>query len=565
MSSQSGKSNLEEQTVSQEASSFAEILSQYEESHRQESGTKRGVVVALSPESVFVDIGLKTEGVLPAAEFRDEAGNLNIQTGDIVVVTITGRDAEGYYTLSKLRVEKPKDWAGLESAYAERRVIGGVVSGVVKGGLSVDVGVRAFMPASRSGARDAAELEKLVGQEIQCRIIKLDVADEDVVVDRRTVLEEEQQRARQKLFEELAEGAVVRGTVRTLAEFGAFVDLGGVDGLLHVADMSWGRVAKPSDVLKEGDSLEVRILKVDPATRRISLGLKQLSPDPWSLAEQKYRVNDRVRGKVTRVADFGAFVELEPGVEGLIRTADISWSRKIRKASDVVKPGELVEAVVTSISAANKRIGLSLKQALGDPWDEVAARMPVGTVVEGPVVSLAEFGAFVELAEGIEGMIHISDISREKRLKHPKEVLAMGQRVRAVVLEMDRARRRIRLGMKQLEPTSIDEYIAEHKTGDRVSGRLVELRQNKAKVELGEGIVATCRLPQEAKVEPTPQAAEAKADLLKLTAMLSARWKHGGPALATAAREPVRVGQIRSFRVSLLDAGSKTIELELAD
>jgi small subunit ribosomal protein S1 len=353
--------------------------------------------------------------------------------------------------------------------------------------------------------------------------------------------------------------------VRTLTDFGAFVDLGGVDGLLHVADMSWGRVGKPSDVLREGDSLEVKILKVDPAARRISLGLKQLGPDPWSLVEEKHKVNDRIRGKVTRVVDFGAFVELEPGVEGLIRMADMSWSRKARKASDVVKPGELVEAVVTSVSAANKRIGLSLKQALGDPWDEAAAKMPVGSVVEGPVVSLAEFGAFVELAEGIEGMIHIGDISREKRLKHPREALAVGQRVRATVLEMDRAKRRVRLGMKQLEPTSIDEYIAEHKAGDRVSGRLVDLSQKRAKVELGEGIVAVCRLPVEAKVEEAPQEAQSKADLVTLTAMLSARWKNSGSSSAAAKREPVRTGQVRTFQIALLDAASKTIELELAD
>ena len=551
--------------MSQDASSFAEILSQFEQSHRQESGTKKGTVVAVSSESVFVDIGLKTEGILPVDNFRDEAGNLGIQVGDIAVVTITGRNPEGYYTLSKLKVEKPKDWSSLESAFAERRIIGGVVSGVIKGGLSVDVGVRAFMPASRSGAKDAAEMEKLVGQEIQCKIIKLDVADEDVVVDRRAVLEEEEQRAKQKAFEELKEGAVMSGTVRTLTDFGAFVDLGAVDGLLHVADMSYGRVGKPSDVLKEGDSLQVKILKVDPASRRVSLGLKQLSPDPWTLAEEKFKTGDRVRGKVTRVVDFGAFVELEPGLEGLIRLADMTWSRKVRKPADVVKPGELVEALVTGVSAAGKRIGLSLKQALGDPWEDASAKMPVGTVVEGPIVSLADFGAFVELAEGVEGMIHIGDISREKRLKHPREALAVGQRVRAQVLELDRAKRRIRLGMKQLEPTSIDEYIAEHKAGDKVSGRLVELSQKRAKVELGEGVVAVCRLPVETKPGKGAEAAEPKTDIATLTAMLSDKWKRGGASADGASQEPVRAGQVRSFRIALLDPGSKTIELELAD
>ena len=318
-------------------------------------------------------------------------------------------------------------------------------------------------------------------------------------------------------------------------------------------------------MLKEGDSLEVKILKVDPASRRVSLGLKQLSPDPWSLAEEKFKTGDRVRGKVTRVVDFGAFVELEPGLEGLIRLSDMSWSRKVRKPADVVKPGELVEVVVTGVSAAGKRIGLSLKQALGDPWEDASARMPVGTVVEGPIISLADFGAFVELAEGVEGMIHIGDISREKRLKHPREVLTAGQRVRAQVLELDRAKRRIRLGMKQLEPTSIDEYIAEHKAGDKVSGRLVELSQKRAKVELGEGVVAVCRLPVEAKPGKGAEAAEPKTDIATLTAMLSDKWKRGGASAGGGSQEPVRAGQVRSFRIALLDPGSKTIELELAD
>jgi len=551
--------------VSQDAQSFAEILSQFEESHRSVTGPRQGTVVAISSDFVVIDIGLKTEGAIPVGDFRDAEGNLGVQLGDLVTVTITGRNSEGYYTLSKLKVEKPKDWSGLQAALDEGRAIAGTVTGPVKGGFSVDVGVRAFMPASRSGTRDAAEMEQLVGQEILCKIIKLDIGDEDVVVDRRVVLEEEERQARQKAFDELKEGSVISGTVRTLTDFGAFVDIGGMDGLLHVADLSWGRVGKPSDVLRTGDSVQVKILKIDPAAHRISLGMKQLSPDPWSVSEEKYKTGDRLKGKVTRLADFGVFVELEPGIEGLIRMADLSWSRKIRKPSDVVKTGEMVEVVVTGVKAADKRIGLSLKQALGDPWDDIAATLVPGAVVEGPVVSLADFGAFVELAEGIEGMIHIGDISREKRLKHPKEALTVGQRVRAQVLEFDRAKRRVRLGMKQLEPTSVDEYIAEHKPGDTVSGRLVECSQKKAKVELGEGVVAVCRLPVEAKPQVQPQDSAARADLSSLTAMLSAKWKQGGSSSAGVKREPVRAGQIRTFRIALVDPSNRQIELELAD
>lgn len=556
--------NLEDQTVSQEDVSFAEILAQIEESHRTESGPRQGVVVAVSGDAVIVDIGLKTEGVIPAESFRKPDGSLAVEPGDLVTATVTGRSPEGYYTLTMLKVEKPKDWAGLQAAFNEGRVIGGLVTAQVKGGFSVDIGVRAFMPASRSGVREAAEMEQLVGQEIRCKIIKLDVEQEDVVVDRRAVLEEEERQARERRFAELQEGAVVTGTVRSLAEYGAFVDIGGVEGLLHVGDLSWGRVNQPSDVLKVGDQIEVKILKVDPASRRISLGLKQLTPDPWTLAEEKYKTGDRVRGKVTRLAEFGAFVELEPGVEGLIRMADLTWSRKVRKPSDILKTGELVEAVVTSVKAEERRIGLSLKAALGDPWEQIAAKLAPGAVVEGPIASLADFGAFVELAEGVEGMIHISDITSEKRIKHPKEVLSPGQRVRAQVLEIDRAKRRIRLGMKQLEPTSVDEYIAEHKPGDTVSGRLLECGPKQARVELGDGVIAICRFPAAQEDDRAAAPAASAADLEALSAMLAAKWKQGGSP-AKASKQSLRGGQVRTFRITLLDAASKRIEVELAD
>lgn len=546
--------------------SFAEILSEFESSRRQETGPRQGTVVAVTADSVLVDIGLKTEGVLPLESFLDANGKAGVECGDLVTVTITGRDAGGYYTLSMLKAEKPKDWSGLEAAFASGKAIGGTVTGVIKGGLNVDVGVRAFMPASRSGARDAAELEQLVGQEIQCKIIKLDVADEDVVVDRRAVLAEEEARRREAVLASLQEGAELSGTVRTVTDFGAFVDLGGVDGLLHVSDMSWGRIEKPSDFVKAGDVIKVKILKVDAAGRRVSLGTKQLSADPWILAGEKYKAGDRVRGTVTRLADFGAFVELEPGVEGLIRMADMSWSRKFRKPADVVQQGEMVEVVVTSVAAADRRIGLSLKQALGDPWQDAISKYPVGAVVEGPVTSLAEFGAFVEIAEGVEGMIHVGDISGEKRLKHPKEVLAAGQRVRAQVLEIDRSKRRIRLGMKQLEPTSADEYIAEHKVGDRVTGRVLESGPKKVRVELGDGVVAVCRMPSlGGKDKETAGTADGKADLASMTAMLAARWKEGARFSAGAKPGAVRAGEVRTFRIAALDAANKTIEVELAD
>src|SRR5271166_518207 len=411
--------------------SFADILSQYEQSHshRAEDGSKQleGTVIAVSAESVFLDIGYKSEGILPLSAFQS-AGEA-VKPGDKFLVSVKGRDLDGYYELSRTKIAQPKDWSSLEQAFADKATIVGTVMAVVKGGLSVDVGVRAFMPSSRSGARDAAEMEKLVGQEIRCRITKLDVTDEDVVVDRRAVAEEEERSVKERRYAEIKEGDTVNGTVRSLTDYGAFIDLGGVDALLHVSDIAWSRVSKPADVLSVGQEIEAKVLKIDPERRRISLGMKQLQPDPWHSVAEKYKTGDRVRSTVTRVAEFGAFVELEPGIEGLIHVSEMSWAKKVRAASDVVKPGETVEVMILGVNAADRRISLGLKQALGDPWAEVAQRFAVGSVVEGPVTSITKFGAFVQLSEGVEGMIHISEISAEKRINHPQDVLKLGQSV----------------------------------------------------------------------------------------------------------------------------------------
>ena len=582
---------LGSQPANEPAESFGDILSQYEQSHshRIEEGKRglEGTVIAVTGESVYLDIGFKTEGILPLADFQS-AGE-TVKPGDKMPVSIKGRDPEGYYELSRTKVERPKDWTSLEKAFADKTPIAGVITAVVKGGVSVDVGVRAFMPASRSGARDAAEMEKLVGQEISCRIIKLEVADEDVVVDRRAVLEEEERASKDRRYSEIKEGETVHGVVRSLADYGAFVDVGGVDALLHVADISWGRVNKPADALAVGQEIEAKVLKVDAAKRRIAIGMKQLLPHPWDLASEKYKTGERVTGAVTRVTDFGAFVELEKGIEGLIHLSEMSWSKKARKPADVLKPGEQVEVMVLGVNQADRRIALGLKQALGDPWVEAPQKFPVGAVVEAPVTSLTKFGAFVQLAEGIEGMIHIGDISAEaakgkgapgaaaprqrstertdvpnmeRRINHPQDVLKVGQVVRAQVLEVDTGKRRLRLGMKQLIPTSVDEYIAEHKEGDVVTGRMTEVGSGRARVELGEGIQAVCKLSAET-AEKEEKPAEPKTDLSSLTSMLEAKWK-GGQATGAPRREPVRAGQIRSFRIVKLDAAGKRIELEVA-
>jgi small subunit ribosomal protein S1 len=552
--------------------SFGELLSQYEQSHSRKDvqGDRRleGTVIKVTGDSVLVDIGFKTEGILPLSAFT--AGE-TVKPGDKLYVTNKGRGPEGYYELTRGKVRRPTDWPALERAFADKATILGTVTSLVKGGLTVDVGVRAFLPASRSGTRDAAEMEKLVGQEIRCRITKLDVTDEDVVVDRRAVLEEEQQAVKERRYSELKEGDTVAGTVRSLAEYGAFVDIGGVDALLHVSDIAWSRVAKASDVLSVGQEVEARVLKItsEPGKRRVSIGLKQLQPHPWDAAAEKYRTGERVRGAVTRVMDFGAFVELEPGVEGLIHLSEMSWAKKVRKPSDVVKPGETVEAVILGVNPTERRISLGLKQALGDPWAEAAKKFPAGTVIEGPVVSVTKFGAFVQLSEGVEGMIHVSEMSADKHINHPQDVVRLGQAVKAQVLAIDSEKRQMRLSMKQLVPTGIDEYLAEHKPGDLVTGRVVEISGSDGRVELGEGVFATCHISAAGQPGATQSAAPAaaKADLSSLSSMLQARWKSGTPASGAGAMpksEELRAGQIRSFRVAKLDPAAKKIEVELA-
>jgi small subunit ribosomal protein S1 len=552
----------ESPAVSEPNESFGNILSQFEQNNtvKRTEGTREGTVVSVSADSIVLDVGLKTEGVLPLAEFEKHRASVN--PGDKLVVTIKGRDPEGYYELTLSKAARPTDWAALERAFADKTTIVGTVTSVVKGGLSVDVGVRAFMPASRSGARDAAEMEKLVEQEIRCRITKLDAAEEDVVVDRRVIAEEEGEAAKDLRYSEVKEGDTVRGVVRSLTDYGAFIDIGGVDALLHVGDISWSRINKPADVLTPEQQIEVKVLKIDPEKRRISVGMKQLLAQPWDSVAGKYKVGDRARGTVTRVADFGAFVELEPGIEGLIHVSEMSWVKKVRKPSDLVKPGETVEAVILGVNAGERRISLGLKQALGDPWADAAQKFPAGSVVEGPVVNIMKFGAFVQVSEGIEGMIHVSDISAEKRINHPQDVLKVGQTVKAQVLELDSDKRRLKLGMKQLIPTSIDEYLAEHNKGDSVSGRVIEVSGNSARVELGEGIHVTCTILATPKKEDANASAGVKTDVSSLSSMLAARWKSGAVAESSKPEE-ILSGQVRRFRISKLDRAVKKIEVEL--
>jgi small subunit ribosomal protein S1 len=555
-----------ESVPSEPIESFKDIFSEYEQSHsrKSESGSQRreATVVSLTADSVILDIGFKTEGVLPLTAFPTEKPP---KPGDKIQVTIKGRDPEGYYELTRGKVERPTDWASLQKAFEEKSTIVGTVTGVVKGGLSVDVGVRAFMPASRSGTKDASEMAKLVDQEIRCRIIKVDVDDEDVVVDRRAIAEDEERAGKERRFSELKEGDIVQGEVRSLTDYGAFVDIGGADALLHVGEISWRRVNKPSDVLSTGQQIEAKIIKIDSEKNRIAISMKQLQAHPWDAVAGKYKPGERVQGAVTRLTDFGAFVEIEPGIEGLIHISEMSWAKRVRTPSDVVKPGETVDAVILGVNAAERRISLGLKQALGDPWAGAEEKFAPGTVIEGPVSSITKFGAFVQLTEGVEGMIHVSEISAEKRINHPQEVLRIGQVVKAQVIALDREKRNIRLSMKQLVPTGLDEYLAEHKEGDTVTGRLVEMSGGTARVELGESVMAVCRIPRDRadkEGRDAVMATSTKTDLSSLGSMLQARWK-SGPAADEAKPEAMRAGQIRKFKIAKLDVATKKIELKL--
>ena len=554
----------ESQTTQETNESFKDILSQFEQTKSrkpEDAGQGReGTVISVTADSVLIDIGFKTEGTLPLTAFQ--SARETVKLGDKVLVSIKGRDPEGYYLLTRGKIQRPKDWSALEKAFADKATIIGTVTAVVKGGLTVDVGVRAFMPASRSGARDAAEMEKLVEQEIRCRITKLDVTDEDVVVDRRAVFEEEERAVKDRRYSEVKEGAAVQGIVRSLTDYGAFIDIGGVDALLHVSDISRSRVSKPADVLSVGQEVEVKVLKIDSEKRRISVGMKQLEPDPWDSVAAKYKPGERARGTVTRVLDFGAFVELEPGIEGLIHISEMSWAKRVRTPGDVVKPGDTVEIVILGVSLGDRRIALGLKQALGDPWADVAQKFAVGSVIEGPITSLTKFGAFVQLSEGIEGMIHISDMSAEKRINQPQDILKVGQSIKAQVLEIDIEKRRVKLGIKQLLPSSIEEYIADHHEGDPVSGRVTEISGELARVELGEGIQGTCRIAAESPAKEKT-VVESKVDLGSLSSMLTARWK-GGVGARESKAEVVRPDQVRIFRIVNLDRVGKKIELELA-
>ena len=463
----------------------------YEETFRNfEEGTIiEGGVVAISKDKVVVDIGYKSEGMIPADQFSpDDLSTLKV--GDRIQVYIEDReDAEGNLVLSKEKADKMKVWEELEKAHKDEKVVEGKVISRIKGGMMVDIGVKAFLPGSQIDLHPVRDLDGLVGKTFPFKIIKINHRRGNVVVSRRILLEETRDRKRQTTLSTLKEGQLIQGMVKNITEYGAFIDLGGIDGLLHITDMSWGRVGHPSEMFMVGDKVEVMVLKYDRETGRISLGLKQKGSDPWTNVASKYQVGSRVRGKVVSLTDYGAFIELEPGVEGLVHVSEMSWTHEVRHPSRLVSIGDQVEAAVLNVDSSNRKISLGMKQTAPNPWDMVEAKYPVGTRIEGKVKSLTDFGAFVGLDEGIDGLIHISDISWTKHVKHPSELFKKGQKLEAVVLKIDREKERLSLGYKQLTRDPWDDEIPQrYKVGAPAAGKVTKITDFGVFVELEGGV-----------------------------------------------------------------------------
>ena len=457
----------------------------------------KGRVVNVTDEEVVVDLGLKCEAVIPRIEFTSEDGALNVEMGQSIGVLVEKFDElTGTAVVSRRKALQEEVWEEVERAFYEEQPVRGRVLQRVKGGLEVDIGVHAFMPASQADLKPHPTLEDWIGQEIECRVIKLNRKRNNVVVSRRKLLEEESNQKKAVLMEHLVEGAVLTGRVKNLTDYGAFVDLGGIDGLLHMTDLSWTRVTHPSEVVQAGQEVEVKVLKFDREKERVSLGMKQLSADPWENVTTQFHAADHVTGKVVSVTDYGAFVELQPGVEGLIHISEMSWTRRLRHPSKILKPGEMAEVAILEVNPEQRRISLSLRQALPDPWDGLSERMGAGTVVKGRVRHFTDFGAFIEVEEGVDGLVHVSNLSWTRNVKHPSEVLKKGQEIEAVVLNVDIENRRLSLGLKQLQPDTWESFFAKTNVGDMVHAKVTRRTSFGVFAEIEEGIEGLCHISE---------------------------------------------------------------------
>ncbi|HME31704.1 MAG TPA: 30S ribosomal protein S1 [Terriglobales bacterium] len=479
---------------------FATALETFEQEQAQteaalnEEQVVTGTVLKVTPQYVVVDIGYKSEGVVPVAELQDHDGNVRVQRGDeIPVMRQPGHTEEGYINLSHEKAQRLRAWDDIEKAFNEKASVKGRVIDRIKGGLTIDIlGARAFLPGSQVDLRPVRNLDGMKGHDIEVRIIKLNKKRGNIVVSRKQLLEEEQSEKRTHTLEQLHEDGILTGSVKNLTDYGAFVDLGGIDGLLHITDMSWGRLTHPRDLVQVGDQIQVKVLKFDREKQRVSLGFKQLTPDPWMDALERYPVGAHVRGRVISVTDYGAFIELEQGIEGLVHVSEMTWSKRMKHPSKLVNIGDQVEAVVLNVNPTERRISLGLKQLESNPWESLHEKFPVGAVVEGKVRNLTDFGAFIEIEDGIDGLVHVSNLSWTKRVKHPSEVLKKGDKVKAIVLAIEPDQRRLSLGVKQLQPDVWDTFFEQHRVGDVIHGKVLRLASFGGFVEIADGVEGLC-------------------------------------------------------------------------
>jgi small subunit ribosomal protein S1 len=469
-----------------------------------------GRVLAVTDAGVVVDVGGKFEGLVPAQEFLDSGSPIEFGKGQTIEVERLHEQKDGYVLLSHVRAHRRRVWENIEKSYREHTKMTGKITERIKGGLVVDIGVRAFLPASQIELRPVHDLESWKDRDIEIRVLKLNRKRGNIVVSRRAILEEEQKAHRDALAGTLAEGSVVTGKVKNVTAYGVFVDLGGMDGLLHVSDLVWGRVPHPSSIVQPGEEIQVQVLKFDKDKQRISLGRKQLLPDPWASVPERFAVGTRAHGKVVGVTDYGAFVQIEPGVEGLVHVSEMSWSKRTKHPSKIVKVGDDLDVVVLEVKSDQRRISLGVKQTLPDPWQAAAEKYPVGTIVSGRIRNLADFGAFVEIEDGMEGLIHISDVSWTERVKHPSEKFKRGDTVQARVLKVDSENRRLSLGIKQVNDIWAN-WFGDHKTGEMIKGKVARTTDFGAFVELADGIEGLCHVSEIEERKPKGERDKEKA------------------------------------------------------
>ncbi|HKS27756.1 MAG TPA: 30S ribosomal protein S1 [Pyrinomonadaceae bacterium] len=524
---------------------FGAILEQFEQEQKafQEGEVVRGTVVGITERGVVIDFGYKSEGIVPQNEFM-EGNDLTVKPGDEVEVLVKSMEtSEGFPVLSRADAVRMKAWDELEKAYSAGTPIKGRVTERIKGGLRVDIdGIAAFLPGSQVDVRPVRNLDSLRNQEIEAKVIKLNRKRSNVVLSRKAIIEERNEGVKHKTLNQIEEDIIVEGQIKNLTDYGAFVDLGGIDGLLHVTDMSWGRLQNPNELFKVGDTVQVKVLKFDKDRERVSLGYKQLQPDPWQSVEERFPIGRRMHGKVASVTDYGAFIELEAGVEGLVHVSEMSWSKRIKHPSKLVGVGDDVDVEVLSIDPKARRISLGMKQVQSNPWDTLKERYEVGSKVRGRVRNLTDFGAFIEVEDGVDGLVHVSDISWAKRIKHPGEVLKKGQEIEAVITSIDTENRRLSLSIKDLEPNAWDRFVTEHKPGDVVKGKIARFANFGAFVELGDNLEGLCHISElsDDRVERPEQAVAIGQEMeFKILRIDAEAKKIGLSARAAAHNEPI--------------------------